>query len=137
MVALACGNTVIWKPSLTSLVAIATHKIMNDVCRARTGWDVGLIIGSDQEIGETMIQDSRLLISATGSTRMGRHVNQVVAGRLGRCLLELGGNNGLLSNQVPISIWRFAVFAFGAVGTTGQRCTSTRLYLHKSIAVNC
>ena len=138
MVALACGNTVIWKPSLkASLVAIATHKIMNDVL-VEQGWGgiLGLIIGSDQEIGETMIRDSRLpLISATGSTRMGRHVNQVVAGRLGRCLLELGGNNAIIVEPSADLDLALRGIAFGAVGTAGQRCTSTRrLFLHKSIA---
>lgn len=138
MVALACGNTVIWKPSLkASLVAIATHKIMNDVL-VEQGWGgiLGLIIGSDQQIGETMIRDPRLpLISATGSTRMGRHVNQVVAGRLGRCLLELGGNNAIIVDPSADLDLALRGIAFGAVGTAGQRCTSTRrLFLHKSIA---
>ena len=140
MVALVCGNTVIWKPSLkASLVAIATHKVMNDVL-VEHGWGgiLGLIIGSDSEIGETMIRDSRLpLISATGSTRMGRHVNQVVAGRLGRCLLELGGNNAIIVEPSADLDLALRGIAFGAVGTSGQRCTTTRrLFLHKSIAAD-
>ena len=138
MIALACGNTVIWKPSLkASLVAIATHKVMNDVL-VEQGWGgiLGIIIGSDQEIGETFIHDTRIpLISATGSTRMGKHVNQVVAGRLGRCLLELGGNNAIIVEPSADMDLALRGIAFGAVGTAGQRCTTTRrLFLHKSIA---
>ena len=138
MVALVCGNTVVWKPSLkASMTALATHKLMNDVL-AKHGFEgaLGLIIGSDSEVGETMIADKRLpLISATGSTRMGRHVNQVVAGRLGRCLLELGGNNAIIVDGSADLDLALRGVAFGAVGTAGQRCTSTRrLFLHKSIA---
>ena len=99
MVAMVCGNAVIWKPSLKApLTAIATHRLMNEVLKAH-GFEglLGLIIGSDEDIGERFIADKRIpLMSATGSTRMGRHVNQVVAGRLGRCLLELGGNNAVI-----------------------------------------
>ncbi len=138
MVALVCGDTVIWKPSLkASLTAIATHKLMNDVL-AKHGFEgaLGLIIGSDAEVGETMIADKRLpLISATGSTRMGKHVNQVVAARLGRCLLELGGNNAIIVDGNADLDLALRGVAFGAVGTAGQRCTTTRrLFLHKSIA---
>ena len=138
MVALVCGDTVIWKPSLkASLTAIATHKLMNDVLK-RHGFEgaIGLIIGEDADVGETMIADTRLpLISATGSTRMGKRVNQVVAGRLGRCLLELGGNNAIIVEPSADLDLTLRGVAFGAVGTAGQRCTSTRrLFLHKSIA---
>lgn len=138
MVAAAAGNTMIWKPSLkASLTAIATHKVCDDVFQ-KHGWGgvLNLIIGDDADVGETMVADRRVpLISATGSTRMGRHVNTVVAGRLGRCLLELGGNNAII--VAPDADLDLAVrgVAFGAVGTAGQRCTSTRrIYLHKSIA---
>lgn len=138
MVALVCGDTVIWKPSLkASLTAIATHKLMNDVLK-KHGFEgaIGLIIGEDADVGETMIADTRLpLISATGSTRMGKRVNQVVAGRLGRCLLELGGNNAIIVEPSADLDLTLRGVAFGAVGTAGQRCTSTRrLFLHKSIA---
>ncbi len=138
MVALVCGDTVIWKPSLkASLTAIATHKLMNDVLK-RHGFEgaIGLIIGEDADVGEAMIADTRLpLISATGSTRMGKRVNQVVAGRLGRCLLELGGNNAIIVEPSADLDLTLRGVAFGAVGTAGQRCTSTRrLFLHKSIA---
>jgi aldehyde dehydrogenase (NAD+) len=94
-----------------------------------------MIIGSDKDIGETMIHDRRLpLISATGSCRMGRHVGQVVAGRLARSLLELGGNNGIVvMEDADLELARRAVL-FGAVGTAGQRCTTTRrLFLHRKI----
>jgi len=138
MVALVSGDAVIWKPSLKApLTAIATHRMCDEVL-ARHGFSglLGLIIGGDADVGETMIADQRLpLISATGSTRMGKRVNQVVAGRLGRCLLELGGNNAIIVE--PDADLDLAVrgVAFGAVGTAGQRCTSTRrLFLHKSIA---
>jgi aldehyde dehydrogenase (NAD+) len=138
MVALVCGDTVIWKPSLkASLTAIATHKLMNDVLK-KHGFEgaIGLIIGGDADVGETMIADVRLpLISATGSTRMGRRVNQVVAGRLGRCLLELGGNNAIIVEPSADLDITLRGVAFGAVGTAGQRCTTTRrLFLHKTIA---
>ncbi len=138
MVAAAAGDTMIWKPSLKApLTAIATHRICDAVFQ-KHGWGgvINLIIGDDAEVGEAMIADRRLpLISATGSTRMGRHVNQVVAKRLGRCLLELGGNNAIIVE--PSADLELAIrgVAFGAVGTAGQRCTTTRrLYLHKSIA---
>ena len=138
MVALISGDAVVWKPSLkASLTAIATHKLC-DAVLAEHGFSglLGLIIGGDADVGETMIADSRLpLISATGSTRMGRRVNQVVAGRLGRCLLELGGNNAIIVE--PDADLDLAVrgVAFGAVGTAGQRCTTTRrLFVHSSIA---
>ncbi|MFT5680623.1 MAG: aldehyde dehydrogenase (NAD+) [Myxococcota bacterium] len=138
LVALVCGDTVIWKPSLKApLTAIATHRLLNAVLEKHGfGGALGLIIGADAEIGETMINDHRLpLISATGSTRMGRHVNKTVAGRLGRCLLELGGNNAIIVEESADLDIALRGILFGAVGTAGQRCTSTRrLFLHKSIA---
>ena len=138
MVALIAGDAVIWKPSLKApLTAIATHRLCDRVL-AEHGFSglLGLIIGGDADVGETMIADKRLpLISATGSTRMGRRVNEVVAGRLGRCLLELGGNNAIIVEPDADLDLAIRGVAFGAVGTAGQRCTSTRrLFLHKSIA---
>jgi aldehyde dehydrogenase (NAD+) len=138
MVALIAGDALIWKPSLKSpLIAIATHRIC-DAVLAEHGFSglLGLIMGSDAEIGETMIADKRLpLISATGSVRMGRRVNQVVAERLGRSLLELGGNNGIIVEADADLDLAIRGVVFGAVGTSGQRCTSTRrLFLHKDIA---
>jgi aldehyde dehydrogenase (NAD+) len=138
LVALACGDTVLWKPSLKApLTAIATHKICQKVLEDN-GYDgvFGLIIGDDAEVGEAMIHDHRLpLISATGSTRMGKHVNQAVAARLGRCLLELGGNNAIIVEPSADLDLALRGILFGAVGTAGQRCTTTRrLLVHESIA---
>jgi aldehyde dehydrogenase (NAD+) len=146
MIAAVCGDTMVWKPSLvTPLTAIAMNRIAQDVMRRQDVFvpskgrpeDVfGLVIGNDADVGETMIADRRLpLISATGSTRMGRRVGQVVAGRLGRALLELGGNNAII--VMPDADMDLVVRAvlFGAVGTAGQRCTTTRrLIVHKDVA---
>jgi aldehyde dehydrogenase (NAD+) len=105
---------------------------------SRHGWKgvLNLVIGRDEVVGERLIGDPRVaLVSATGSTRMGRHVTQVVAARLGRSLLELGGNNGVIvmDDADPDLVVRAVLF--GAVGTAGQRCTSIRrLFLQKGIA---
>jgi aldehyde dehydrogenase (NAD+) len=138
LLAMVCGDTVIWKPSLkTPLTAVAVQKIADRVLD-RHGWKgvLNLIIGKDDVVGERLIGDPRVpLISATGSTRMGRHVAQVVAKRLGRTLLELGGNNGLIvmDDADPDLVVRAVLF--GAVGTAGQRCTTLRrLFLQKDIA---
>jgi aldehyde dehydrogenase (NAD+) len=138
LLAMACGDTVVWKPSLkTPLTAVAVQKIADRVLE-RHGWKgvLNLVIGKDDVVGERLIGDPRVpLISATGSTRMGRHVAQVVAKRLGRTLLELGGNNGLIvmDDADPDLVVRAVLF--GAVGTAGQRCTTTRrLFLQKGIA---
>jgi aldehyde dehydrogenase (NAD+) len=95
----------------------------------------GLIIGTDSEVGETMIADRRLpLISATGSCRMGRHVGTQVAKRLGRSLLELGGNNAIIITETADLDLVIRGTLFGAVGTAGQRCTSTRrLFCHSTV----
>ena len=137
MVAAVCGDTMIWKPSLkASLTAIATHHVCDAVMQ-KHGWGgvFGLVIGDDQDVGNTMIHDRRIpLVSATGSCRMGRHVGQVVAGRHGRCLLELGGNNAILVHKDADLDLAVRGVAFGAVGTTGQRCTTTRrLFVHKDV----
>jgi aldehyde dehydrogenase (NAD+) len=94
------------------------------------------VIGKDAEIGETMISDPRIpLVSATGSCRMGRHVGEVVAKRVGRSLLELGGNNAIIVTESADLDMALRGIVFGAVGTAGQRCTSTRrVYAHKNIA---
>ena len=145
MLAAVCGDTMIWKPSLiTPLTAIAMNKVAHDVMRKQDVFvpkcgraeDVfGLVIGSDTEVGETMLADRRLpLISATGSTRMGRRVGEVVGKRLGRTLLELGGNNAII--VMPDADMDLAArgVLFGAVGTAGQRCTTTRrLIVHKDV----
>ena len=138
MLALVCGDAVIWKPSLKApLVALATHQLLSPVLeRAGFGGLFGLIMGADGEVGEALIHDKRIpLISATGSTRMGRHVGQVVAGRLGRSLLELGGNNAIIVEPDADPELALRAILFGAVGTAGQRCTTTRrLFLHRDIA---
>jgi aldehyde dehydrogenase (NAD+) len=138
LLAAVCGDCVIWKPSLkTPLTAIAVQNICDRVLR-RHGWQgvFQLIIGDDATIGKRLIEDSRIpLISATGSTRMGRIVAETVARRLGRTLLELGGNNGVIvMNDANLDLALRAVL-FGAVGTAGQRCTSIRrLFLQRGIA---
>jgi aldehyde dehydrogenase (NAD+) len=138
LIALVCGDVVVWKPSLKApLCAIAVQHICERVL-ARHGWKgvLNLVIGEDDIVSERLIQDKRVpLISATGSTRMGRVVAQTVAARLGRSLLELGGNNGVIvmDDADPDLVVR--AILFGAVGTAGQRCTSIRrLFLQKAIA---
>ncbi|MGH9557670.1 MAG: aldehyde dehydrogenase family protein, partial [Bryobacteraceae bacterium] len=138
LIAMVCGDTVIWKPSLkTPLTAIAVQQICNDVL-ARHGWQgvLNLAVGSDEAVGAAMLRDQRLpLISATGSCRMGRTVAQAVAARMGRALLELGGNNGVIvmDDADPELVVRAVLF--GAVGTAGQRCTTIRrLFLQRGIA---
>ncbi|MEM1424786.1 MAG: aldehyde dehydrogenase family protein [Planctomycetota bacterium] len=141
MLAAVCGDPVVWKPSLvTPLVAVGATRVVHRVMREQTVWQptdgvqpgdlFPLVIGSDDEVGEAMTADRRLpLISATGSCRMGRHVSQRVAGRLGRCLLELGGNNALIVTPDADVEMAMRATLFGAVGTAGQRCTSTRRLL--------
>ena len=137
MLAWVCGDICVWKPSeKTPLTAIACQHIIQDVLKAN---DVpegvsGLIVGG-REVGEWLSHDERIpLVSATGSTRMGKAVGQAVGGRLGRSLLELGGNNAIIVSQhadLPLAI---PAIVFGAVGTAGQRCTTTRrLIIHESI----
>ncbi len=138
MLAAVCGDVTIWKPSLFApLTAIATNAIADRVATGMGFPEVfRLVIGKDDVVGEKLIADRRIpLISATGSSRMGRHVGQVVAGRLGRSLMELGGNNGIIVDQTADQDLAVKSVVFGAVGTAGQRCTSTRrLILHESIA---
>ncbi len=137
LIALVCGDTVVWKPSSkTPLTAIAVQQICNRVL-ARHGWTgaCNLIIGSGRTVGDRMLNDRRLpLISLTGSTVVGRDAARIVGGRLGRTLLELGGNNGIIvMNDANLDLVVRAV-VFGAVGTAGQRCTTTRrIFLHQSI----
>jgi aldehyde dehydrogenase (NAD+) len=137
MIAAVCGDTIIWKPSeKTPLCAVACQNIIQDVLR-KNNLPEGIfcMINGDRTVGEWMTKDKRVpLVSATGSIRMGKQVAQVVAARLGRSLLELGGNNAIIIS--PDADIEMAVRAtvFGAVGTAGQRCTSTRrLIVHDSI----
>jgi aldehyde dehydrogenase (NAD+) len=137
MIAWVCGNVCIWKPSEKApLSGIACQHIAAKVFK-ENGLPEGIstLIVGDYKVGEFMTEDKRVpLISATGSTRMGKIVGQAVAARLGRSLLELGGNNAIIITQnadLDIAI-RGALF--GAVGTAGQRCTSTRrLIIHESV----
>ncbi|MFG0327511.1 MAG: aldehyde dehydrogenase family protein [Phycisphaerales bacterium JB037] len=137
MLAAVCGDSVIWKPSLLApLTAIATNEICDGVLREHGHEGVfQLVIGTDEVIGERLTADRRLpLIRATGSCAMGRHVGRVVAGRLGKCLLELGGNNALIITEDADLDLAIKSAVFGAVGTAGQRCTTTRrLIVHESI----
>jgi len=138
MIAAVCGDCVLWRPSSeTPLTAIAVQHIVNRAFD-RHGWKgvFNLVIGPSRPIGETLIHDPRIpLVSFTGSTEVGRHVSEVVAGRLGRSILELGGNNGIvvMDDANPDLVLRAVLF--GAVGTAGQRCTTTRrLFLQRGIA---
>jgi aldehyde dehydrogenase (NAD+) len=137
-IAAVCGDTVVWKPSSeTPLTAIAVQNICNRVLD-RHGWNgvFNLLIGKGSDVGERMLADRRVpLISATGSCQMGYRVAEVVGRRLGRTILELGGNNGVIvMNDVNLDLALRAVL-FGAVGTAGQRCTTIRrLFLQKGIA---
>ncbi len=138
MLALICGNTVIWKPSSkTMLCAVAVHKIIAGVLKENNLPEgvLNLVAGSSGDAGEKLLRDRRVpLISATGSTRMGRHVAQVVGERLGRTLLELGGNNAVIITKNADPELALRAVLFGAVGTCGQRCTSTRrLIIHKDV----
>jgi aldehyde dehydrogenase (NAD+) len=137
MVATACGDTAVWKPSLKApLTAIATHRICDGVFQ-KHGWGgvLGLVIGHDASVGEAMIGDHRFpLISATGSTRMGRHVGATVAKRFGRSLLELGGNNAILVHKDADLDLALRAIVFASCGTAGQRCTTTRrLLVHADV----
>jgi aldehyde dehydrogenase (NAD+) len=136
--AAVCGDSTVWKPSSsTPLTAIATTKIAERICRENhiDPAIFSLVIGDGATIGERLINDSRVpLISATGSTRMGRHVGEVVTKRLGRTLLELGGNNAIIvAPSADLDLATRAIL-FGAVGTAGQRCTTTRrIIVHESV----
>lgn len=128
-IAAICGNTVIWKPSeKTPLCAIAVHHLCQAVMKANDCPSVFSVwIPEQGQQAEKLVADSRIpLISFTGSVATGRHVAQLVAGRLGRSLLELGGNNAIILDvQCNLKI-AIPAIVFGAVGTAGQRCTTTR-----------
>lgn len=137
-VAAVCGNTMIWKPSEKApLTALALHTIAERVFK-KNGHEgvMNLFVHPDKTIGEAMAADTRLpLVSATGSVPMGRSVAQTVAARLGKSLLELGGNNAIIVMEDADIQLALRGIAFGAMGTAGQRCTTTRrVYVHESIA---
>ena len=136
-VAAVCGDSTTWKPSPeTPLTALAVQAIAGRVAEANGFPGLFSLCSGDAEIGRAMAADPRFpLISATGSCRMGRLVGQVVAGRLGRSLLELGGNNAVIVTPKADLDLALRAVAFAAVGTAGQRCTTLRrLILHESIA---
>ena len=135
-----CGNVCIWKPSEKApLCGVACQKIMAKVLKENDldGGICTIVIG-DAEIGKLIAADKRVpLVSATGSTKMGKSVGKVVGERLGKSLLELGGNNAVILTPKADLKMVIPALVFGAVGTTGQRCTSTRrLIIHESIYQN-
>ena len=133
-----CGNVSIWKPSpKTPLCSIAIQRILGKVMH-ENGLPEGifnLVIGTNEDIAETLVNDKRVpLISATGSTRMGKQVAGIVASRLGKSIFELGGNNAIIVTESADLKIAIPGIVFGSVGTCGQRCTTTRrLIIHESI----
>jgi len=137
MIALVCGNTCIWKPSEKApLCGVACQKLFLDVLKVnKIPEGVCCIVNGDYKVGEYMTKDTRIpLISATGSSRMGRIVGAEVANRFGKSLLELGGNNAIIVTPNADMNLVLTGAVFGAVGTCGQRCTSTRrLIVHEDV----
>ena len=137
MLALVCGDVCIWKPSeKTPISAVACQKIIADVfAKNKVPEGVSCLVIGDAETGKWMAEDKRIaLVSATGSTRMGKSVAISVAGRLGKSLLELGGNNAIILSPDASLDLAVPSIVFGAVGTAGQRCTTTRrLIVHENI----
>ncbi len=136
-VAAICGNTVVWKPSpKTPLCAVAVQHICNTVME-RNGLQgiFSLFITESNDLAKQFVNDKRVaLVSFTGSTTVGREVNKTVAERLGRSLLELSGNNAIIVDETADLKLAIPAIVFGAVGTAGQRCTTTRrLFVHESI----
>ncbi|TKJ41261.1 aldehyde dehydrogenase family protein [candidate division LCP-89 bacterium B3_LCP] len=137
-IAAVCGDVTLWKPSSeTPLTGVAVQNICNDVMKAHNLTGIfNLVIGRGSVIGEKLINDRRIpLVSATGSCEMGYRIGKVVGERLGGTILELGGNNAIIVDETADMEMAVRAVLFGAVGTAGQRCTSTRrVFLHKSIA---
>ncbi len=132
-----CGNVTIWKPSAkTPLCAIAVHHICAQVLQQNNCPDIfALIIPESHDIADAFVKDPRIpLISFTGSTAVGKQVASKVAARLGRTILELGGNNAIIVDESADLRLAIPAIVFGAVGTAGQRCTSTRrLFVHEKL----
>ncbi|WP_295124279.1 aldehyde dehydrogenase family protein [uncultured Chitinophaga sp.] len=132
-----CGDVCVWKPSeKTPLTAIACQQIAAEVFAANNVPEgVSCLVVGNREVGEWMANDARVpLVSATGSTRMGKSVGAAVGARLGRSLLELGGNNAIIISEHADLDMSLIGCVFGAVGTAGQRCTSTRrLIIHEKV----
>lgn len=138
MIALVCGDVVIWKPSSkVPLCAIAVHKIIAKVLKENDVPEgvVNLIATSSKYLGDELFSDKNLsLVSFTGSTKVGKKVGKLVGARLGKYILELGGNNGIVVTPDANLEMALRAIVFGAVGTCGQRCTSTRrIIVHESI----
>jgi aldehyde dehydrogenase (NAD+) len=137
-IAAVCGDVTLWKPSSEApLTGIAVQNICNDVMKAHNMPGIFcLTVGRGSVIGEKLISDKRIpLVSATGSCEMGYRIGSVVGKRLGRTILELGGNNAIIVDETADLEMAMRAVLFGAVGTAGQRCTSTRrVFLHKDIA---
>ncbi len=137
MIALVCGNVCLWKPSeKTPLCALACHQLLDNVLRKnRISYAISGIVTGDGETGSWLANDTQIpLISATGSVAMGRSVATAVAHRLGRTILELSGNNAMIITPTADLNLALTAAVFGAIGTAGQRCTTTRrLIIHSSI----
>ncbi|REJ80929.1 MAG: aldehyde dehydrogenase family protein [Bacteroidetes bacterium] len=138
MLAMVCGDVVVWKPSSkVMLCAIAVQNIVAEVLKENKVPEgvLNLLAGGSKYIGDNFLADKRVpLISATGSTRVGKRVGSIVGERLGRSLLELGGNNAIIITEHADLEMALRAVLFGAVGTAGQRCTSTRrLIIHESV----
>jgi aldehyde dehydrogenase (NAD+) len=138
MLAMVCGDVVVWKPSSkVMLCSIAVHNIIADVLTKNNVPEgvLNLIAGGSKYVGDNFLADKRVpLISATGSTRVGKRVGKIVGERLGRSLLELGGNNAIIISEKADLDMALRAVVFGSVGTCGQRCTSTRrLIIHESV----
>jgi aldehyde dehydrogenase (NAD+) len=136
-IALVCGDTVVWKPSeLTPLISVATtHLLDRAITLVDAPRDVHRLVLADRIVGEQLVDDPRVaLVSATGSTRMGREVGPRVAARFGRALLELGGNNATVVTPSADLDLALQGIVFAAAGTAGQRCTSLRrLIVHRDV----
>jgi len=138
MIALIAGNVVLWKPSSkVFLSAIAVHNIVQNVMRANKLPEgiLNLVAGSSKYVGDDFLKDRRIaMVSVTGSTRVGKRVNNIVGARLGKTILELGGNNAIIISQYANLNLALRASMFGATATAGQRCTSTRrLIIHEVV----
>jgi aldehyde dehydrogenase (NAD+) len=137
-IGVVCGDPILWKPSSsTPLTSIALQKICNQVMADHGLSGIfNLVIGSGRDVGELLLNDKRLpLISFTGSTKVGKRVSETVARRFGRTILELGGNNAIIVAEDADLKLAVRAILFGAVGTAGQRCTTTRrIIMHKDVA---
>lgn len=138
MIAAIAGDVVVWKPSRkTPLTAIATQKIIREVLVQNNVPEgvFNLIVGESKEFGDDMLKDKRIpLISLTGSTQAGKYASKIIGERLGRTIMELGGNNAMIISQHADLNMAIPSLVFGSVGTAGQRCTSTRrAIVHESV----